>query len=350
MIGAVVVVLGFVALHQIVDAETGGHRERADVVGQPGLDRRDEVRERPVGLVAAVGLLAEHRQRDAVAEHDVVAFAGGGPQPVRAPDLQRSVGLDLGEELLRIGEQLARLLAVDVVVEDLRERALQLPRREEEGPVDHVAELGDRRLDDARTRERRRRQRLSARHSIGVRRSAAIRSGSNGVRCRSSCWARSFAWSSRFSASKTGLRSLVEQGRRDADDARRVDDVDDRLVVRGRDPHRRVLPRGRRAADQQRGVELAALHLLRDDHHLVERGRDQSRTADQARADLGRRVEQASRPAPSRRGRSPRSCCSPSTTPTMFLPMSCTSPLTVHSTTVPWCEPPAFSASMYGSR
>jgi len=41
-------------------------------------------------------------------------------------------------------------------------------------------------------------------------------------------------------------------------------------VVGGRDPHRGVLPRGRRAPDEQRQGEAAAPHLGRRAHHLVE--------------------------------------------------------------------------------
>ena len=49
---SVVVVLGLVPLHELVGAEPRGDRERADVVGEPGLGGRDEVRERSVRLLA----------------------------------------------------------------------------------------------------------------------------------------------------------------------------------------------------------------------------------------------------------------------------------------------------------
>ena len=49
-----------------------------------------------------------------------------------------------------------------MVVEDLGERALEFPGGEEERPIDHVAQLGDRRLHDARAGERRRRDVLRA--------------------------------------------------------------------------------------------------------------------------------------------------------------------------------------------
>ena len=53
-----------------------------------------------------------------------------------------------------------------------------------------------------------------------------------------------------------------------------------RPAVGGRDPDGGVLARGGGAADQERQLEPAALHLLRDVDHLVERGRDQAREAD----------------------------------------------------------------------
>ena len=85
----------------------------------------------------------------------------------------------------------------------------------------------------------------------------------------------------------------VEQVGDDADDPRRVEHVDRLAAVLRRDPHRRVLPRRRRAADQQRQVEPAPLHLARDVDHLVERRRDQPREPDDARALLDGGVEDA---------------------------------------------------------
>ena len=83
----------------------------------------------------------------------------------------------------------------------------------------------------------------------------------------------------------------LEQVGDDRDDARGVEDVQRRLAVGGRDLHRRVLARGGRAADQERQVEPAPLHLLGHVHHLVERGRDQPGEADDVAALLDRGVE-----------------------------------------------------------
>src|SRR5207344_414166 len=80
------------------------------------------------------------------------------PESVRAARLDRTVLDDLVEELVRVGEQLARLLAVARVLEDLRERAFQLPGREEEGPVEVRPELLQRRLDRPRPGEGRLRE------------------------------------------------------------------------------------------------------------------------------------------------------------------------------------------------
>ena len=56
----VVVVLGAEAIAQLLQADAAGDREGADVVGQSGFLRRDEVGERAAGLAAfPVGLLAE---------------------------------------------------------------------------------------------------------------------------------------------------------------------------------------------------------------------------------------------------------------------------------------------------
>ena len=59
----VVVVRGFELLDERVDAEAGGHRERADVVGDAAVDRRDEVGERAIRLVVGDHfLLPQHRE------------------------------------------------------------------------------------------------------------------------------------------------------------------------------------------------------------------------------------------------------------------------------------------------
>ena len=66
-----------------------------------------------------------------------------------------------------------------------------------------------------------------------------------------------------------------------------------RLAVRGRDLHGGVLPRGGRAADQERQVEPASLHLVGDVHHLVERRGDQAGEPDDVAPLLHGRVEDA---------------------------------------------------------
>ena len=83
----------------------------------------------------------------------------------------------------------------------------------------------------------------------------------------------------------------VEQVPNHADDPRRVEDVHRRLAVLGRDADRRVLPRCRRAADQERQRQPAPFHLAGDADHLVERRRDQPREADDVHVLLDRGVE-----------------------------------------------------------
>ena len=73
--------IGLVPFDELIHPETRRDGEGADVVAQPRLDRRDEVGERSVGLLAAVGLLAEHREDDPVVEHEVVALVTAGQNP-----------------------------------------------------------------------------------------------------------------------------------------------------------------------------------------------------------------------------------------------------------------------------
>ena len=99
-----------------------------------------------------VGLLTQHREADAAVEHDVVALGPRRPEAVDAARLQRSVGGDLVEQLVRGLEEVARDLALLRVVEDRRVAALELPGVEEERPVDVVAQHGDLLLDDTQRR------------------------------------------------------------------------------------------------------------------------------------------------------------------------------------------------------
>ncbi len=70
--------------------------------------------------------------------------------------------------------------------------------------------------------------------------------------------------------------------------ARCVLHIDHGALVLRVDLDRRVSGRGRGAADQQRLRIAQPLHFLGHMHHLVERGRDQPRQADEIRAFTGR--------------------------------------------------------------
>ena len=62
----------------------------------------------------------------------------------------------------------------------------------------------------------------------------------------------------------------AQQVRDDVDDARRIEHVDSRLRILGRDLDGRVLTAGRCTADEQRQRHPAPLHLARDHDHFVE--------------------------------------------------------------------------------
>src|SRR3954466_14354347 len=99
----------------------------------------------------------------------------------------------------------------------------------------------------------------------------AASSGSSGLRSRSACCSRSRSWSSRFSTSRSAFRSPPSRPQTTPTTARGAgagEEVDRRLRVLGRDPHGGVLLRGGGAADEQRQVEVAALHLTRHVDHL----------------------------------------------------------------------------------
>ena len=290
---AVVVVFGGIAVGQLVGADPGGDREGPDMVDEAALGRRYEVRERAVRAgVLMVALLAQHRKAQAVRQRDVVALRGGRPEAVHAPCLQELAGDDLVQELVCVLVELAGRLADDRVVQDLGEAPLQLPGVEEESPVDVLAQDRQRRLHDAEARERGRRQVLG------------VPLDRRPVRARASEREQRLALLFAVEHPQLLLGDAIvvveaqaplglEQVRDDPDDARGVEDVQRRLSVGRRDLHGGVLARGRRAADQERQVEAAALHLVGDVHHLVERGRDQAGEADDVAVLVHRRVENA---------------------------------------------------------
>ena len=76
-------------------------------------------------------------------------IAVGRPEAVDAARREPLLLDDAVEDLARVVVELARGRADRRVVEDRREPALQLPRGEEERPVDERHELLERRLDDA---------------------------------------------------------------------------------------------------------------------------------------------------------------------------------------------------------
>ena len=87
------------------------------------------------------------------------------------------------------------------------------------------------------------------------------------------------------------LQLVGQKVARDADRARRIGHVDRDAAVVGRDLHRGVHARRRRAADQERLLHVEALHLVRDVRHLLERRRDEAGQADDVGVVLERGVE-----------------------------------------------------------
>ena len=85
-------------------------------------------------------------------------LGGRGPEAVHAAGDEELLGDDPIEQGVRRLEQVARGRALLRMLEDRRIPPLQVPGVEEERPVDVAAELGERRLDEARADERRHRE------------------------------------------------------------------------------------------------------------------------------------------------------------------------------------------------
>ena len=177
------------------------------------------------------------------------------------------------------------------VVEHRREAPLDLPRREKERPVDERRDrLEGNRVEPAGAEERRRRQ-------VGGGPVVA-----EPVRARVGVGTQRLVPAGRILLSQGGLIRAVgpveripprriEEARHHVDHPRGIRHVHRAPVVGGRDLHRGVLAAGGRAADQQRPFEPALPHLLRHEHHLVERGRDEPAQAHDVRVLVDRGLQ-----------------------------------------------------------
>ena len=142
----VVVVFGLVPCGELV-CPVDRDREGAQVVAV----RRDVVGETPVRpRVAVRRLLPQETEARAVPDGDVVSFLLRRPEAVHAARLQ----LDSLQQRERVVVELARRR----LVEDRRELPLQLPRVEEELPIDIGTQRLDVHLELAHAREQRHRQ------------------------------------------------------------------------------------------------------------------------------------------------------------------------------------------------
>ncbi len=303
-------------------ADAGRDGEGADVVGEPALLGRDEIGQRrvgPVGPVLARHLLAQrvqHGESATCAPSSAYSSmssptALAGQKPITALAVSHLLLDQPLQHGLRVVEQLLGFGTDHVVLEDAGILALQLPGLEEGRPVDVGHQLGQLVALERAGADQLRRRRDVARPvdlepvvACGRQRQArllglALEIGVADLHV--------------LLAHVVHVRAaigVVHQGRHHAHRAARVRDVDGLPAqVVGRDLHRRVHAAGGGAADQQRHVEALALHLGRHVAHLVERGRDQPRQADDVGLLALGGLQDLLPPAPSRRGRSPRSCC-----------------------------------------
>ena len=158
---------------------------------------------------------------------------------------------DLVEQRVGFGEELPRLLAVLLVLEDARVDALELPGVEERRPVDELAQRREREVvEHAHAGEARAAAMSSARHAIGVRVGARRLERHQLVPAatRAAC----AAPRSRRGAAATngGLALVAQQAGGHRHGAAGVEHVHHRLAVVRRDLDRRVRPAGGRAADR----------------------------------------------------------------------------------------------------
>ena len=198
------------------------------------------------------------------------------PEPVHPAGCQQAVANDSIEQCAGVVVEFPRGGAVPGMIEDPREPSLELPRGEKERPVDVGDEvLQPHIIQDVGAGEARRRHVLATpveSRAIRLRRWPGEQRPSfeRGVLSNDGFLLDAVG------RVKGGLVRGVEQLGHDVDRARGVEHVHDRLAELRSDLHRRMLTARRRAADQQRDREAAALHFARHEHHLIERRRDEA--------------------------------------------------------------------------
>ena len=201
--------------------------------------RGQVIRQAAVGArVAVIRLLAEEAETRVGSvvtdDNDIVALGRRRPKSEHATRREEPLVDDPVEQALCVVVELARRR----LVEDLREAALQLPRVEEELPVDVVAQRREVGLDNAAARELRHRK-------VGETDLVPVGAGLGERQQRFPLLLRVQV------AQPVLLRTVVrverlaprriEQRRDDPHHPRGVEHVHDGLRVRRRDPYRRVL-------------------------------------------------------------------------------------------------------------
>ena len=246
--------------------------------------RGDEVRQAIARLVVGLrALLTQHREarqlqraRSVREQHDVVAVGVGRPEPVDPPRLQQLLVGDAVEQFGGIGIELARGLAVLGVVEHSGEPSAQLPRVEEERPVDIRHQVRQRDvIQDSCTRE------LGDGDVIGAPRDRralgpCVGELEHGARRLAGMHLAKLVLLGAQIDQEIVAGILVDDTRHDIDGLGRIEDVGNQARIFRGDLDRGVLFARGRPTDQQRQLEVASLHLTRHMDHLVKRRRDEA--------------------------------------------------------------------------
>ena len=274
--------------------------EAADIVGRRPL-RRDEVGEGRVAPVAGLfHLLTQGVEAGELflaafvrIKNDVVALRIGGPETDHRARGKALFGDDPVEQSAGVLEQGRGRLPHHLVGQDVGIAADEVPALEEGRPVDGLGKLGQiKGLEGAKAKEAGLRRRIArpvdgeglgaggAEGRAVARRLPPRELGADAVIVRLDLRPRRL------------VRVLGQEQRHRAHRAARVQHILRRARRIGRgDLHGGVgLGRGR-AADQQGDLQAPPLHLLPDEHHLVEGGGDEAGQANRVGLMLHRRVD-----------------------------------------------------------
>ena len=150
----VVVMVDIILCRQFITSVPSRDRKRAKVILSPAVDRSNIVRQGTVILLPfALPLLTQGMEPSSFSaatfvrvNDDRIALRGSRPEPIDAFRGEQPTVDDLFQDRFPVGKRFCRLLAHDLVGQNLWVLPMKLPRHEKRRPVDVFRDLRQRNL------------------------------------------------------------------------------------------------------------------------------------------------------------------------------------------------------------